>query len=103
MDNILDLIFQILGGLAALLVVCITPKIRQWLVKTLGEAEASKLDALIVTLVKTAQQLLWDKTGSERKQFVLEKLQEFGYEFTDYIDARIEEVVFDIHSGTASK
>lgn len=96
MNNILDTIFTIAGALLAIVFVVLAPKLRAWISESMGEAEAERLTELVNVLVHSAQQTLWDKSGTERKAYVLEQLTKLGYEFTDYINALIEAAVFNM-------
>lgn len=94
--DILKIIAELIGGLFAVLFAYIAPKFKAWLVSKVGEAQANRLYADVTVLVKAAEQMYWNKTGAERKEYVLEQLTKLGYTLTDEVNNIIESTVFEL-------
>jgi len=98
MDEIITLIVKILSAILAIGIAFIIPKATAWLTERVGAMQAEKIMTLVKTFVQSAEQLYWNKTGLERKDYVLENLAKLGYDLTDEINAYIESEVFRVHS-----
>jgi len=100
MDKIsfFGLICEILLLILALLII---PKLRKLAVEKLGDDEAERLFRFIAEFVDAAEQVgkVLCYTGAQKKEYVIERLEEIGYELTPAIDAYIEAAVFKMKGG----
>lgn len=98
--EILDIVAKLLGGVVAILIAWITPKLREWLMARTDEATTNEILALVVTFAQAAEQLLHDDdpTGEKRKAYVIEQLEKLGVKVTDAVLAMIEGAVWQINT-----
>lgn len=96
MDNVdlTPLIVAVLTALAGILTRFIVP----WLKSRLTEAQRQDLLKWVEIAVAAAQQLYYQMSGPERKQYVLDFLEKQGFDVSSpEIDAAIEAAVLALH------
>lgn len=98
--EILDIVAKLLGGVVAILIAWITPKLREWLMARTDEATANQMISLISVFAQAAEQLLHDDdpTGEKRMMYVITELENLGYKVTDTVIAMIEGAVWQINT-----
>lgn len=90
---IINLIIALIGAVIAVFVI-------PWLKKNISQQDMDKMMELIKIAVYAAQQLHWDKSGDERKQYVLDFLAENGYDINDQaVLNAIEAEVLKLHKA----
>lgn len=91
--HIAQIIIALIGAIiSAFVVPCIRNKI--------SKQDMDKMLELIEIAVYAAQQLYWDKKGSERLQYVLDFLSEHGYDVDDKtVRNAIEAQVLALHES----
>lgn len=66
----------------------------------MSENQAAMLDLFIATFCKAAEQLYRSDEGQKKKAYVLDALEQMGYDInTIEIDAGIEAFVLDLHNA----
>ena len=85
-------IFKILlAVLAVILTRYVVPAIRAYL----DEKNESELYALVADLVAAAEKLFpGEKTGSDKLEYVVDRLENMGVTYTDAVRAKIEAAVY---------
>ena len=94
METVLKLFIEFLANVAILVLV---PMLFVWLKDKIGEANAKRLTDIIIELVKAAEQLYpGTKTGSQKLEYVYDRLADYGVtEVDDELRAKIEAAVYD--------
>lgn len=91
---------QIASLIVALIGAVISAFVIPWLKKKISKQDMDKMLELIEIAVYAAQQLYWDKKGSERLQYVLDFLAENGYDVDDKtVRNAIEAQVLALHKA----
>ena len=94
-DEIFSIILKLVSAVAVMLVAYVLPVVSKKIKATIGDENADKLESVIRTFVISAEATMRMSTGAEKKAFVEQQLEDLGYEVTDYVKAKIEEVVAD--------
>lgn len=96
MVDLTDLINAVIALIGALLTWFFIP----WLKARTTESERQNLENWARIAVAAAQQLYWQSDGETRKQWVLDFLEERGFNIEDEkVSAAIEAAVMDLHRG----
>lgn len=97
--DLTDLITALVGVLLAILVRFVIP----WVKSKTSEQDRKDLLRWVEIAVAAAQQTLYQMSGPERKQYVLQFLEENGFDVdASEVDAAIEAAVFKLHSEMES-
>ena len=99
--NYTKIITAVLEIALLLFMTLIYPKLQKIISSKIGDEASEKLLDAVAVFVDAAQQVgnVLSYTGPEKKEYVIERLQEIGYEVTPTIDAYIEAAVFNMKGG----
>lgn len=97
--SLLDLFGKLLAVVVVAIVMYFVPMLRDWLEAHAGVAQTEELLVVISSFVRAADQLFHDADpdGHIRKEYVIDKLKEYGIDITEAIMAMIEGAVFDVN------
>ena len=93
-----SILVKVMGVVLAGAISALIPKVQEWLKIRLNSSEYDLLNKLVISFVKTAQQLYFADSGETRKQYVMNQIVAAGYEVTEEINNMIEAAVLDLHS-----
>lgn len=99
-------IFEIIGKLLAAFVVglvaYLVPKARAWFIANTDKTAQDRINQLVTTFARAAEQLFHDTdpSGAKRQQFVREQLSALGIEITEAVINMIEGAVWEINTET---
>lgn len=99
-------IYEIIGKLLAAFVVgmvaYLVPKARAWFVANADKTTQERINQLVTTFARAAEQLFHDAdpSGAKRQQFVREQLSALGIEITEAVINMIEGAVWEINTET---
>lgn len=94
--DLTELITALVGVLLAILIRYVIP----WIRSKTTEQDRKDLLKWIEIAVAAAQQTLYQMSGPERKQYVLDFLSEHGFDIDDSeVDAAIEAAVLQLHES----
>ena len=105
MDDIINVIIKLLATLLGVGLAYLGKLITAWIKGRFEERELEKLRDFISTLVAAAEQIYKnteDVSGIGRYGYVVEMLENAGYQVTDKVRALIESSVFEINVITGS-
>ena len=97
--DVTELLANIIISLLGMAGLWVLGRVSEWL-KTRTEAtQATQLDQLIYDIVAAAEQTLKasDPTGMIRKQYVVDLLQQLGFEVNKELLARVEAAVYAVN------
>lgn len=99
-NYVVSIIAELLWAGVSLLVIVFLPKVVAYLQSKGVEIDNEELAKQVSAFVKAAEQILkdGDDTGEKRKQYVIDCLEEAGYEITQTVIALIESAVFDVNN-----
>lgn len=99
-----DSLVRVLGGVVAILIAWLAPKIHAWLTARTDAATTERVMALVAIFAQAAEQLLKadDPTGEKRREYVIEELRKLGIQITEDVLAMIEGAVWEINTETAA-
>lgn len=95
-----EVILEVLFRVSIVIIITLfLPKLAKYLETLTADREKNKLIEIINTLVYAADQKLKreDPTGEKRKDYVIRELNKLGIEYSSFIDALVEESVFNIY------
>lgn len=90
----IELIIKIVMALCTIFVV---PYLNKWLNAKVGEVKAKEIVDTIGRLCESAEQLLWESSGEDRLNYVMENLVKMEIDVNDEIRAMIESKVYELH------
>lgn len=90
----------IIQAVIALCAVLITTFVIPWVKSKVGEQNTDNMLAWVTIAVQAAEQLYTSTDGAAKKEYVLNFLEEKGFEVdTDEIDLAIESAVLSLHTA----
>jgi len=97
-------IYEIIGKLLAAFMVglaaYLTPKVRAWFVANTDKTAQERINKLVKSFAKAAEQLFHDTdpSGAKRQQFVREQLSSLGIKIIEAVINMIEGAVWEINT-----
>lgn len=94
----IEIIGKLLAAIAIAMIAYLEPVIKAWIQKKVEEIEDSKLKELVRTFVWSAEQQYEDieKSGVQKKEYVVAELEKLGFELTEELNAMIEREVYEL-------
>lgn len=100
MTNLYEIIGNLLAAFVVGLLAYLAPKARAWFLANTDAATQKRLQLLIQSFARAAEQLYHDQdpAGTQRKQFVQDQLRALGVEVTEAVINMIEGAVWEINT-----
>lgn len=100
--EIFEIIGKLLPAVVVGLVAYLVPKARAWFIANTDEIAQDRINQLVTTFARAAEQLFHDTdpSGAKRQQFVREQLSALGIEITEAVINMIEGAVWEINTET---
>lgn len=99
--NLTPVIEAVIALISVIFTVYILPKLRAYLQEKLSAEQRKTLAEVVDIAVKAAEKLYGSKMGVEKKQYVLNYLENKGIQFDiDEVENLIESFVYELSGGT---
>ncbi len=99
--NLTPIIEAVIALISVIFTVYILPKLRAYLQEKLSAEQRKTLAEVVGVAVKAAEKLYGSKMGVEKKQYVLNYLENKGIQFDiEEVENLIESFVYELSGGT---